>query len=186
MASGIPYDLEERTEDAFAAYLKAKCSGELNVYPGFSAEALKVPAVTVQAMDSDQVGGGFGVFAKPRQLNVEIVIRTEAADLLDGVGVRTMTARERNSIVRGDVMAALSVADDATAPAGLSDLCEPEDMPRGLAAELTAVQIPGLWVMQAIVTKVVRSVEEQPRMAFVSTISLSVIAQPVAIGGEPT
>jgi hypothetical protein len=176
------WDLEERAEDAFVAYLKAKCSGDLSVYPGFSTEHLKFPCVSVHAGESDRIGGS-GSFALPREIVVTIDIMTEAAEALDASGIVTQTARERNALARSSVMNALGVLDSATAPAGLSALCQPEDMPHGLAAELTAMLIPGVWIDSAIVGKVTRTVEKE---CFVSSIAVSVIAQPVAIGGEPT
>lgn len=176
------WNIEELVEDSFVAYLKAKCSGALSVFPGFSSQHLTFPCASVQAGESDHVGGS-GLFANPRAIIVTIDIITEAADVLDVAGKVAQTARERNSEVRSDVMNALAVLDSATAPAGLSALCQLEDMPHGLAAELTAMLIPGVWIDSAIVGKITRTVEKE---CFVSTISVEVIAQPVAIGGEPT
>ena len=156
------------------------------MYPGFTQEAIKFPTVAVHCGESDQVGGGIGVFAKPREFSVEVSIITEASDVLDDNGVTTTTARERNAAVRGEVLSALAVSDSADTPAGLAGLCDTQDLPRGLAAELTAVLIPGIWIMQAIVRGMSRSIMESPRKAFVSTISVWCIAQPVAIDGEPS
>lgn len=179
------WNLEELVEDAFAAYLRAKCSGDLTVYAAWTTEKNKYPCIVVHAGQSDSISTG-STWHNPRQMLVEIAIMTEAADLLADNGSVTKTARECNAEARSDVMNALAILDSATAPAGLSGLCQTEDMPHGLAAELDAMLIPGVWICQATAGRLARSVEGDNKKLFVTTIEVAVIAQPVAVGGEPT
>lgn len=178
------WNLEDLVEDAFVAYLKAKCTGDLSVYAAFSTENLKYPCVVVHCAESDCVAKG-AEWHKHREMAVDIAVICGADDMLDTSAGKLKTARERNAEVRSDVMNALDISTSATAPAGLSGLCQSEDMPKGLAAELTAMMIPGVWISVAIPGKIVRDVDESRRM-FMTTISVYVIAQPVKIGGEPT
>lgn len=175
--------LEELAEDAFVAYLGAKCSGDIAMYAAFSTEKNRYPCAVVHFGESEGVANS--TYHNARLMSGAIGVMTEAADLLQG-GKVVKTARERNAEVRGDVMNALAILDTATAPAGLSALCQSEDMPHGLAAELDVMQIPGIWFCQATMGKVTRTVEGDNKKLFVSTIEIAVIAQPVAIGGEPT
>ncbi|MEN6360044.1 MAG: hypothetical protein ABFD59_08310 [Smithella sp.] len=174
------WDIEERVEDAFVAYLKGKVGGKAQVVPALSAR-LQFPCVSVLAAETDTVVPGTA-WNLPRKLDVKIAVITEMADETDAGGIILTTARERNSVVRSAVMDALMVLDSATAPAGLTGLAKPEDLPTGLAAELCVQGIAGIWIKLAQPKSplTVRSVDEEHR-AMLTTISILVIAQPVEL-----
>jgi len=149
------WDLEERVEDAFAAYLRPIVAGSMNVYTAFSAETIQLPCVVVGAVSSDPVSEPAEWHA-PRQLRVEVQVGTEAVSEVDGVGLVIRTPRERNAAARSAVMDALAV----------SDLC----------AKLIAAGVRGVaFSMAQMSGGIERSIEDR---RIVTTIPVDVIAEP--------
>lgn len=181
----LPYDIEERVEDAFVQYLSLALSQvtALKVFPAFSTDVLQYPCVVVHAHDSAKIVPD-GAASTSRRISVDIAILTEAANQLDDVGRVVVTARQRNANARGPVIQALSISDTDPGPADLAALVQADagDMPTGLAAYLVYQKVPGVWIKFAQVREINRSVEPDKR-CLVTTVSAVVVAQPVEIGG---
>ena len=152
------YDLEERTEDAFVALLRAGLPGEMRVYPAWTDEAIQYPCAVVHAGTSDAVSEQ-AEWHSSRQIAVEISVMTEAVAVKNGAGSVMITSRERNAEARSAVLTVLSTASlltDAIAAAG-----------PGVAFSMAQLGGP-----------VVRSVNDR---IFVTIIPVDVIANPVEV-----
>lgn len=177
------WDLEERTEDAVLAYLKPKADG-MNGYTN-DVLALEFPCFVVFCVSCGPLVET-GRFAVPHKLLVEVAIMTEAAPLMNASDTAVdKTARDRHRSARSVVMAALNILDSQATPAGLAARVAAEDLPKGLAAEIDALAPAGVWISNALVGDVQRTIDAEHRL-LISTIPLEIIAQPTEIGGTET
>jgi len=150
------YDLEERVEDAFVAYLQANVTGDMQVYAAFSTDAKTYPCAVVAAASNDAVSDP-AEYDDSRQMVVEIGVMTEAAPETDATGGALRTARERNAEARSDVIKALVTS---------------------LKTNLIAAAGPGVaFSMAQIGGPIVRSVDED-RNLLVTVIPVDIIAEP--------
>lgn len=151
------YDIEERVEEAFVAYLQANVTGEMNAYVAFTDEAMQFPCVGV-AVTSTEAVSDTAEYHLPRMMRVELGIMTEATPLLDDNGGTILSSRERNAAARSDVIKALATS---------------------LLTNLIAAAGPGVaFSMAQLGSPVVRSVEGR---VFTTTIPVDVIAEPVEV-----
>lgn len=175
------YAMEESVVDAVVAYLSAKAEGAAMVTAAPSTQKLEYPAVVarVSAMSPISPGVSWGEHAL---LSVEIAIISQAAPTVNDSAIEITSARMTHALVRASVLTALSVKDNADTPEGLADLFEPEDLPHGLAAELSAMQIPGIVITSAQPdTPLAQMQVDDEHNALVTMVSLDVIAQAIEI-----
>jgi len=154
------YDLEERVEEAFVAYLQANVTGDMQVYTAFTDETLEYPCAVVMAASTSAVSD-LAEYHSPRQMEIVVAVMTEAAPELDATtGGTVRTARERNAAARSDVIGALITS---------------------LKTNLIAAAGPGVaFSMAQIGGPVTRGLDEEQH-AFVTTIPVDVIAEPVEV-----
>lgn len=153
------YDIEERTEDAFVAYLQINVGGDVKVYHAFSDEKIQYPCVVVGVRTNDQISED-AEYTDVRQLHTDVAIITEAAPEQDDDGGTIRTARERNALLRSDVVKALRTS---------------------LKANLIAAAGPGVAFSGAqMIGPITRDVDEGKR-AFMTIIPVYVIAEPVEV-----
>lgn len=181
----VPYDIEERLEDSFVAYLLSAVSQttQMAIFPAFSTEIIQYPCAVIKANHGLKLDPN-GAWSTSRRMEVEIAVITEAANQIDGTGKVVTTARQLNRNARNAIMTALAIEDTDAGPSDLSTVVQADatDMPKGLAAYLVYQKIEGIWIKLAQVQDVDRSVESDKR-CLISMISVAVIAQPVQIGG---
>jgi hypothetical protein len=181
----LPFDMEERVEDAFVAYIQSAVSQTTNmkVYAAYTTDAIQYPCVTVNAMEADNITPDAD-WNVSKLLDVKIAVMTEAKAEVDGLAKVINTPRQLNANARAAVLKALSIASTDTGPSDIASIvqAQPEDMPKGLAAYLVYQKIPGVWIKLARLGRRVRDFEVE-KNCLVTEISVAVIAQPVQIGG---
>lgn len=150
------YDLEERVEDAFVAYLQANATGDMKVYPAWTDEEIEYPCAVVRATNSDMVTED-SEHSDIRAIAVEVAIISEASPERDDDGNTIRTTRERNAAIRTDIMQALSTS---------------------LKTNLIAAAGPGVaFSMAQMGGPITREVDDAHR-AFITTVPVDVIAEP--------
>ena len=151
------YDIEERVEDAFVAYLQANVTGDMRVYHGFSDEDLQYPCAVAVVRATDAVSE-MAEYSDPRSMIVDVAVITEAVPETDDTGGTIRTARERNAAARSDVIKALVTS---------------------LKTNLISAAGPGVaFSMAQIGGPVTRQVEDYE---FITLIPVDVIAEPVEV-----
>ena len=150
----MKWDLEERTEDALVAYLKAKC-GDVRVSAAWERDEPQYPAVVVHVGATVPVSESAD-WHDARVLSVDVAVITEAAPELDSNNAVVRSARERNGLVRSAVM-------DALFTTGL----------------LAALQVAGVDAVAFSMAQFVGTERTVADGKLVTTISGTVIAEPV-------
>lgn len=147
----MKWDLEERAEQAFAAYLKQQVSGDMRVYVAWESatDAMQYPCAVVHTATSGPVVED-ATWHDARVLGVEVAVMVEAA------GTDLTTARERNAAHRSEVMDALAVSD--------------------LNAQIAAQGVADIAFSQAQLGECERAVEDR---VLITTLRVAVIAEPV-------
>jgi hypothetical protein len=175
------YAIEESVVDAVVAYLSAATTGAAMVMAAPSTQEVKYPAVVVRASELSPLTPGVS-WNDQAMMKIEIAIISQAAPEVNDSGVVITSARMNHALVRASVLTGLTIKDSADTPEGLADLFEPEDLPRGLAAELSAMQIPGIVVTSAQPDSPLAQMQvDEEHNALVTVISLNVIAQATEI-----
>jgi len=148
----MQWDLSERTEDAFEAYLKSALPGDMRVYSAWDMDRPQFPCAVVHVAEEGPLSDE-AAWHDARKLMVEVAVMTEIVkgDLED--------AREINAKARSPVMDALYRGD--------------------LNAQIVAQQIDDIAFSMAQATTAGRSVDGR---VFVTTINVEVIAEPVGPG----
>ena len=149
--------LEELTEDAIVAYLKAGVNDELAVYASWDFASVTYPCAIVHASTTEPVSEP-AEWHDARMLSVLVSVVCEAVAETDDDGNEIVSARQRNINVRSKVLDLLCVAD-------LND-------------QLVAQEIADVAFSMAQTTTTERSVEDDPRR-LITTITVEVIAEPV-------
>ena len=147
----MKWDLEERTEDALAAYIEQGVSGSMRVYRAWEMEGSpQFPCVFVHAGRSGPVSDG-AEWHDPRVIGVDVRIAVESAE------TTTNTAREENARARSDV---------------LNVLCS-----SGLLAGMIAVGVEDVaFSMAQLDGEIERSVDGR---VMITAATVAVIAEPV-------
>jgi len=175
------YALEEGIVDAFVAYLTGKVTDGAAVYAMPSVESITYPAVVVRVASTAPVIAEISWSDYVRAV-IEIGILTEAQDEIDTAGNVVTTARHRNSTLRQSVLTALCVKDSAATPAGLAGKCNAQDLPHGLAGELTAQLIQGVWISSAQPESPLAVMEvDAEKGVLVTKVAIAVLAQAIEI-----
>ena len=151
------WDLEERTEDAFCAYLRGLVTGSMRVYSAWENDEPQLPAAIVFVESTDPVSPE-AEWHDERNLAVMVAIMTEAVAEVDGSGNTIRTARERNADARSDVLNALCVTD--------------------LNAQIVAQGVEAIAFSKAQLVRTQRATEDSPR-TFITTAFIEAIAEPV-------
>lgn len=150
----MTWDLEERVEDAFAAYLRTKLPGSMKVYEAWNFVEAQYPCVICYAGETGPVSED-AAWHDPSKIDVQIAVITEAAPEKNSSGVEMLKARERNAAARGPVIEALATQE--------------------LPALLAGMGVLGVAFSMAQMTTRVRSVENRK---LITTLSVEVIAEP--------
>lgn len=164
----IPFDIEERSEDAIVQLLRARIPDGLKVYAGFSDARIEYPCAVVEAMTCEPISED-AEWHGPRQINIEVAVITEAAPEMDGTGQVLRTSRERNQSARSSVLNALTRFDDV-ADASM----------RTLLAQVLDQGVYGVAFSAAQVMRWARTIDASNRK-FITAIGLYVIAEPVEL-----
>lgn len=155
----MAWDLEERIEDAFVAYLRQNIPGDVRAKAAWTPDPAEYPCVVVGAVSSSNMSED-AEFNGRRSVTVTAGLMVEAAEeKADGVIVAS--ARSRNARVRDAVFSHLCV--------------------NNLATHLNAVGIPGVLFSLAHPTQMTREVDGENGRLFVTILTFEVIAQPSAI-----
>ena len=103
------WDLEERVEDAFVAYIKELCSELALVQAAYDVSTAAFPMVVVEAHDSDN-HTDTGRFTGRRKMTVTVNIITEALNRAGDTGSieALRTAREQHRAVKSSVIGILA------------------------------------------------------------------------------
>ena len=151
-----PWDLEERVEDAFVAYLKANVQRVAMVIPSMSAVEARFPLIVVEARNSDNKNPT-APFTGKRSMDVTITMMIEAINRNGAAGSESFNedARETYRAIKSNMIGWLSGND--------------------LHTELNAIEMAGVDFSMAHMTRQERSVEEGRLMLMQA---LEVIAQP--------
>ena len=149
------WDIEERTEDALSAYLRANVTGDMRVYSAWESESPQFPCASVFVESTDPVSPD-AEWHDARSLVVLVAIMTEASPEVDGSGDTIRTARELNADARSDVLNALCVSD--------------------LNERLINQGVASIAFSKAQLESTARSVEDR---VFITTATLDIIAEPV-------
>ena len=149
------WDLEERTEDAFVAYLKQNVTGTMRVCAAWERDEMEYPCVLVHAGTTAPLADD-AAWHDPRMLVVQVSVATEGAHELDGSNNVQRTAREINADARSSVLNALAVSN--------------------LNAQLVAQAVPGVAFSMAQMTQTQRDVDGRN---LVTVATVEVIAEPV-------
>jgi len=149
--------VEEKIEDAFAAYLRANVPGTMRVYTGWTDEEQQYPCAVCCARSSNNENDE-ATFNGHRRVDVEIAVITEATPELDAAGKQIRSSRDRNSDARDATISALAKT--------------------ALHTDLNDMNVPGVKFSMAHMTEMTREVDGRH---FVSTIKVDVIANPVQI-----
>lgn len=152
----VPWDLEERAEDAIVAYLKANVGRACVVRAAREVAVAKYPLITVSAEESNNESD-IANFNGRRRFSVTVTIATEAVNFNAETSQLEYveTARESHRAVKSDVMGSLAGAT--------------------VHEDLNETQYPGILFSQAHCTTQTRGVEDN-KLITVQTID--VIAQP--------
>ena len=145
----MKWDLCERTEDAFAAYLESHVSGDMRVYKAWSMTEPQYPCAIVHCGESEPISEDAS-FHDPRYVKVEVSVGVESTKK------NNRTIREVNAAIRSDVMNALAVSD--------------------LNTQLIAVGIEGVAFSMAELATEQRDVQDR---VLLTVFELLVIAEPV-------
>lgn len=154
----MKWDLDERIEDAFRAYLESVQPGDMKAYAAWSFDTPQFPCsiayvpttapVVEQAEWHDQ-----------RRFTAQIAVMIEAAPAKKD-GVITKATRDRNALARGVVLEALAIGD--------------------LVDKLNATGVEGVLFSEAQVTTTERSVDGR---VLITTITVEGIAEPQEAAG---
>ncbi len=147
----MSWAVEEYCEDAFVAYLDGLLPATYNVYPAWTNEDLRYPAIVVHAGESDNIGET--EFNGVRAIEVQISIGTEAK------AVGATSARHVNRAARDAVIEALAQTK--------------------LWEDLNALNPDGVVFSYAMIGAMKREVESEMRI-LMTIISVAVIAAPLA------
>jgi len=150
------WDVEERVEDAIAAYILSLAGGNLRVYSALSADQIEMPAVVVHCAESGPVSEMASIDGR-RMCDVKVAVLTEAAPEIDAEGNTITSPRTRHANARSEVCNVLWVTD--------------------LVAQLNAVDVPAVLFSMAHPSTITRDVNTEGRR-FESTITVEVIASP--------
>jgi len=174
----IPFDIEERTEDAIVSLLSARVgtNGGLQFYAAMDEGALTYPSAGVLAADAGPVSES-AEWTFPRVLQVQIAVATEHAPEQDSTGQTLRTARQRNQDARSLVMNALTRFDAGDI---VDDMIVATVKRRSLLGQLLDQGIAGVAFSMAQVTATRREVDSE-RHKLVTMIQLEVIAEPVEL-----
>ena len=172
------WNIEEKVEDAFIAYLQSQRMPDLLVHPRWRSGQIKYPCVLVNAEGSTLVSKS-ARFTKTRKVSLLITIATERKDESQGRTV-TRTMRDIHSQFKEYVLEALSVADDLAAPAHLVDRADAIDIPTGLAGQVNGADVPFIWIKSAVVGDIVRFQNEE-QQTLETTVMIDVIAMPLGV-----
>jgi len=182
----IPYDREERVEDAFVSYLTAAVtpSVPMKIYPAYDTGAIQFPCAVVRAGHTQKVGDEKGAWSTAFAVTVEIAILVEAVKVVNEQAVALSGVRDQNRNCRNAVLTALAIEDTDAGPADLATVVQADsgDMPKGLAAYLVYQKIDGIWIKCAQMRDADRDVEPEKR-CLKTIVQVAVIAQPVQLGG---
>jgi hypothetical protein len=178
----IPFDIEERTEDALVSLLRGRVNATLGMlfYPSHGhIGPITYPSAGVFAFDAGPVSEG-AEWHFQRILQVQIMVATERTHEQDSTGQTLRTARQRNQDARSLVMNALTRFDDladdtiATRPDGSAI------KRRSLLGQILDQGVPGVAFAMAQVTQVTRGVEQEANK-LTTAITMEVIAEPVEL-----
>jgi hypothetical protein len=174
----IPFDIEERTEDAFVQLLRARVgtNGGLIFYAANDGTVLTFPSAGVLAADTGPVSEG-AEWHFPRVVQVQIAVATERAAEQDSTGQTLRTARQRNQDARSLVMNALTRFDAGDI---VDDAIVTGVRRRSLLGQLLDQGIAGVAFSQAQILSVTRTIEED-KNKLVTNIMAEVIAEPVEL-----
>jgi len=152
----VPWDLEERAEDAFVAYLKGNVGRACLVRAAREVCVAKYPLITVSAESSDNASTDAS-FNGHRRFSVSVTIATEAVNFNAETSQLEYieTAREAHRAVKSDVIGSLA---GATVHEDLNDM-----------------QLQGINFSQAHCTSQTRGVDDNK---LVTVQLIDVIAQP--------
>jgi hypothetical protein len=174
------YAIEEAVVDCMVAYLGRYVSSAM-IRAAPSIEVMQYPAVAVYVAGMSPIRPALS-WSDSLRVDLEIAAMTQSQDELDSGGNVLRTARMRNADLRQSVLTALTVKDSEATPTGVSGLCDPQDLPTGLAARLCAERTPGVWVKGVQPgTPLVRMEANDELRLFISVIRLDVIAQATEI-----
>lgn len=151
------WDLEEKIEDAFTAYLKKKIPDGMKFYASWTDEGVQFPCAVVKAGASSPISETAS-WTDFRNTVVEVAVQSEAAPEKDGTGATLRTSRERNADARRQVMDALAIDT--------------------LAAELNTMQVVGVNFSFAQATTLERDLMER---VLVSIITVEVKTTPSTV-----
>lgn len=151
------WDLEEKIEDAFTAYLKKEIPDTMKFYPAWTDENIQFPCAVAKAGPSTPISET-APWTDYRNSQVEIAVMSEAAPEKNGTGATLRTARERNADARRLVMNALAIDS--------------------LAAALNAMNVEGVNFSFAQATTLDRGLEER---VLVSIITVEVKTTPSTV-----
>ena len=149
------WDLEEKTEDALVAYLKATISGSIRVSAAWERDEMEFPAAVVHAESSEPVSEE-AAWHDARSIAVSVAVISEGAHELGSNNAILTRARERNGLARSDVINALAVSD--------------------LNTQLIAQGVEDIAFSMAQFTRCERATEGR---YLVSTLTVEVVAEPV-------
>lgn len=155
-----PWDLEERIEDAFVAYLKAKVTRVAMVTSSFDPKKAEFPLVVVDAGDGDNKNDT-APFTGKRKMDVTIALTIEAINNNGDAGEEAAleTARQQFRAIRSELLGWIAGND--------------------LHIELNSVGIDGVKFSQAFMTAQSRDAGSG---RIIMEQMVEVIAQPVVIG----
>lgn len=149
------YDLEERAEDAVAAYLRTQV-GDMKVYEAWSFAQMEFPCVAVHCGETSPISETAD-WHDAREMKLTLAVMTEAADKTDDSGNVLLTARQRNRQAKSDVIRALSTS--------------------GLCGLINATGTQGIFFSMIQLSTTGRTVDEG-RKLLITTLTLDAIATP--------
>ncbi len=158
MITGLPWDLEERVEDAFVAHIKTAIGERCMIKAAREVFTAKFPLIVVEAQSSDNVSDE-AQFNGKRRMNVLVALTTEAVNYPEtGQPEWMRNARENHRAVKSQMIEAL-------ASAKLQDY-------------LNAAGVPGVIFSMAHMTQQNRDVGEGK---IITEQTMDVIANPLEI-----
>lgn len=169
------FDLEERVEDAVAAYLSQHVTGEVRCYAAWNFTAPQYPCAIAHASTNTGAAGEDAGWHGPRELSVEVEINVEAAAEKDSLGNIVRSARECNRKARSAVIGPLSIVGEYVMTNGVKEVVTP-----GLREKLADMNIAGVRFSAAELMSAERGFEETDnRRVMKTTLRLFVIAESV-------
>lgn len=176
------FDTSDLAVDAMVKYLQKVLPGTIKVYPAPTNVSPEFPCVTVRCASINLITSDID-WSIHSKLSLELRVYTDASDQIDPVSKTAIkTARERNTEARGVVISALSIPYDTSTPPGLADLCEAGSLPHGLGAELSAMRVPGVWILSARPKDPLATMSADDNIkALITEIGVNVIAQAIEI-----